>query len=129
MIGDYVTLLEDENSLPSEVIEATEEKDFDKAFDSFLKGTIKIFDDYMKKSYPNNPKEVIVAKKGKKYIKLIRKYADEQHGSVHAFVNSLNGDVLLPASFKAPAKKSRGNLFDKDNGLGRMGPYGPGYNR
>ena len=37
--------------------------------------------------------------------------------------------VLLPASWKAPAKHARGNIFDDDNGLRTMGPYGPGYIR
>jgi hypothetical protein len=39
-----------------------------------------------------------------------------------------NGDVLKPASWKAPAKGARGNIFDEHNGLNRMTEYGPEYN-
>jgi hypothetical protein len=39
------------------------------------------------------------------------------------------GDVFKAASYKIPAKGARGNIFDDKNGIGRMGPYGPEYNR
>jgi hypothetical protein len=37
------------------------------------------------------------------------------------------GDVLKAASYKKPAKHARGNIFDDDNGLKNVGPYGPAY--
>ena len=60
---------------------------------------------------------------GKRYIRIT---CDR---SVHAFVDKTNGDVLKPASWKAPAKHARGNIFDAKNGLGSMGPFGPAYLR
>lgn len=39
------------------------------------------------------------------------------------------GDVMKPASWKAPAKHARGNLFDSDNGLKNCSEYGPAYMR
>ena len=60
---------------------------------------------------------------GRKYIKIIR------GRSVHCFVDKTNGDVLMAASYKSPAKHPRGNLFDESNGLKYMGEYGPAYLR
>jgi hypothetical protein len=37
------------------------------------------------------------------------------------------GDVMKPATWKAPAKHARGNIFDAANGLGTCNSYGPGY--
>ena len=39
------------------------------------------------------------------------------------------GSVLKPASFRQPAKKARGNIFDEHNGMGSMTAYGPDYLR
>jgi hypothetical protein len=121
-MNKYVKLVEETNL-------AEGNNDFQKSFDGFLKGARIIFDDYMTKHYPNNPKEEIVFKKGKKYIKLIRQAVDGSSGSVHAFVSIDTGDIFKPASFKAPAKGARGNIYDKQMGLGRMTPYGPEYNK
>lgn len=49
--------------------------------------------------------------------------------SAHAFIDKTTGDVLKPAGWKTPAKGSRGNIHDERNGLGRMGPHGPAYNK
>ncbi len=50
-------------------------------------------------------------------------------GSAWAFLNTENGDVLKPASFKAPAKHARGNIYDAHGGMGTVGVYGPAYMR
>jgi hypothetical protein len=47
--------------------------------------------------------------------------------SAHCFVDIATGDVLKAASWKAPAKHARGNIFDESNGLKWMGPFGPAY--
>ena len=39
------------------------------------------------------------------------------------------GDIMKPASWKAPAKHARGNIFAPDNGLGCVNHYGPEYLR
>lgn len=46
---------------------------------------------------------------------------------VHAFVDKTNGDVLKPATWRAPANHARGNIFDAHNGLEYVGAYGPFY--
>lgn len=39
------------------------------------------------------------------------------------------GDILKPASYKAPAKHARGNLFAADGGIECVNHYGPEYLR
>ena len=51
------------------------------------------------------------------------------HDSAWAFIDRSTGDVLKPATYKAPAKHARGNIFDPQNGMSSMGPYGPAYLR
>ncbi|KFZ27707.1 MAG: hypothetical protein KQ78_00017 [Candidatus Izimaplasma bacterium HR2] len=95
--------------------------EFQDKFDSFYDGMIKIERDYMKKHFPNNPLDEFSYKIGRRYIKIIR------GTSVHAFIDIMSGDVLKPASWNAPAKYARGNIFNKNNGLNYMTPYGPVY--
>lgn len=82
---------------------------------------------------------------GKKFLRINRhEYVNETgektNGCVHCFVATQDGhtkalgsfkqgDVFKAAGYKAPAKGARGNIFDENNGLGRMGEYGPAYNR
>ncbi len=37
------------------------------------------------------------------------------------------GDILRPATWKAPAKHARGNIYDEHGGMASMTPYGPAY--
>ena len=39
------------------------------------------------------------------------------------------GDIFKPATYKAPAKHARGNIYDEKNGLEKMGQYSPVYLR
>ena len=59
----------------------------------------------MKKHFPNNHKDEFSYKVNKRYTKIIR------GGSVHCFVDNTNGNVLKAASWNAPAKHARGNIF------------------
>ena len=68
--------------------------------------------------------------KGKNYVKIMRKSGAQTF--VWAFVSMVDnpkknervGDLLKPASWKAPAKHARGNIFD---GTAKYGQYGPVY--
>ena len=53
---------------------------------------------------------------------------DAAQRSAWAFIDSTNGDVLKPASWKAPAKHARGNIF-AENPVANVSPYGPAYLR
>ena len=100
-------------------------KDFFGRLESFIIGCQEIVDENNKQfEYVQRPK--VVYTKGRKYIKVIREESG-QGQSVHCFVNIQTGDVLKAASWKAPAKHARGNIFNDDNGLNCMGPYGAAY--
>lgn len=98
-------------------------ENFDERFETFLAGTQAIINKYMEETFPtlNNPR--LTVKKGRRYILITHEH------SAFAFVDMKTGDVLKPATYKTPAKGARGNIFDSKNGLGRMTPYGPEYNR
>lgn len=105
---------------------------------TWIEGTRKIYNDYMAANFPTNPLEVIDAREGQRYIKLVRTYKHREPltgiekaitSSVHAFLDRTNGDVLKPATFNAPAKGARGNVLQPDNGLKCMTQYGPCYMR
>lgn len=96
---------------------------FDTRFHIFFDGCVTINRDYMAKSFPSLKHDKFTFKQGRRYMKVIRS------GSVHCFVDTKNGDVLKAASWSAPAKHARGNIFDAKNGLGWMQEYGPAYLR
>ena len=100
--------------------------DFETKLASFVEGVNELYNEYMDARFPNNPRETIEIGGGRKYIKLV-KVSEGRVRSVYCFVDSTNGDVLKAASFKAPAKHARGNIFNDDNGLGGVGPYGANY--
>jgi hypothetical protein len=101
--------------------------EFEKAFNEWFKAAQKMVNDYMKKEFPGQSKSLSFTQ-GPKRIKIVATN-ESGHQSVWAFIDKATGDVLKPASWKAPAKGARGNIFDKDKGLKRVGPYGPEYNK
>jgi len=98
--------------------------EFDTKFASFLEGCRTIATEYYAKHFTKSaiPTDWRVDA-GKRYLRVVF------NGSVHCFVDKTNGAVLKAAGWKAPAKHARGNIFDANNGLGSMGPYGPAYLR
>ena len=103
--------------------------DFESKLKTFVEGCNKIYNDHMDESFPNNPRQTIEHRGGRKYAKLVTVNEDGKSSSAFCFVNTENGDVLKSASWSAPAKGARGNVYDDNNGLARMTPYGAGYNR
>lgn len=53
----------------------------------------------------------------------------KQDGQSKAMGTYKRGDIFKPATWKAPAKHARGNLFDAHQGLEFVGPYGMAYLR
>jgi len=102
-------------------------KEFDAAFKSWFESCkTMVENDRKNEQFPDLNKTIYIAG-GRKYAKIVTCYVTGDAESVWAFVDTTNGDVLKPASWRAPAKHARGNIFDKDNGLGSIGPYGPAY--
>lgn len=94
-------------------------------FLSWIASYQKMVDDYMAEKFPRLPRKLLLVSQGVKYIKI----TSTGTGSVEAFVDKTTGDVLKAASWRAPAKHARGNIFDIRNGMGMMTPYGPAYLR
>ena len=80
------------------------------------------------KNYSYKPYTPLQVKKGQKYIKIIDGSSVWGFVSLIEGVNKgslvLKGDLLKPASYKSPAKHSRGNIFD---GSDKWNFYGPNY--
>lgn len=49
--------------------------------------------------------------RGKLYYKVMMTYQDTKQDTVHAFVNKKTGDIYKPASWSAPYKDTRYNLW------------------
>lgn len=106
-------------------------KDIKKAVEMFVKGAQKKVDDDYRKNYPNLKPPIIMAKKGGRYYRITKKEQTGSGNSAFAFIDAKEGptfgDVLKPASWKAPAKHARGNVFDGSWGLKFVSSYGPAY--
>lgn len=100
--------------------------DFDAAFATFVAGCKEIVKNNDAK-YDNVLKSSIVVENGRRYARLVK--VDASSRSAYCFVDRTNGNVLKAASWKAPAKHARGNIYDDHNGLQYMGPYGAMYLR
>lgn len=76
------------------------------------------------KQFPNSDRkaEKVSVEYAKRYAKV------KADGRTWAFVDTTNGDILKPASWKAPAKHARGNVYDP-NSWGEFSAYGPQYLR
>jgi hypothetical protein len=104
-------------------MEFTQEQ-FKTAFATWLAGAQDIINRYMASQFPTLGVPQLSARHGKRYIAIVR--IDGLNSScVDAFIDTTTGDVLKAASYRAPAKHARGNIFDEKHGLGMMGPHGP----
>ena len=77
-------------------------------------------DKHMGEDYEN--KTVYRVKQGKRWTKILYCTNGSESGSVHSFIDT-NGDVYKPASWQAPAKHVRGNIF-KHNHADMLDDYG-----
>lgn len=69
--------------------------------------------EYYSKHYPNVIPPTYTVSTGQKNDKIV---TNEESGgrSVYCFIDRNNGDILKAASWKAPAKHARGNIFNDD---------------
>jgi hypothetical protein len=104
-------------------------ENFQAKLQSWLEACQKLINDHFAKDLPNLSVPSLSLSPGKRYIRVVRTENAGQSRSVYAFIDVTNGDVLKPASWKAPAKHARGNIFDESNGLQYMSSYGPAYLR
>jgi hypothetical protein len=97
---------------------------FEEAFDKWMKiAKQRVLDNY--KQYRNLEPPDLIVEEGNRYWKVVRHESSSR--SVFAFIDTQNGNVYKPASWRAPAKHARGNIFDDDNGAKWVTAYGPAY--
>ena len=99
--------------------------DFDEAMDNLLNN---INTNYHK-GFPKNKDMVLSLVAGRKFIKVVNEnsvwgFVAKKDG-VHKGLPMKAGDVLKAASWRAPAKHTRGNIFDKNQDYFRW--TGPDY--
>lgn len=114
-------------------------QNFDAALNDFLAQAQSISDRHMSANYDSLARPVLEIDSGSKFIRIVRTVHGDQR-SAHCFVAQSDGynkklgawsagDVFKCDGWKGPARGRRGNIFDDQKGCGRMGPYGPEYNR
>lgn len=100
------------------------------ALENFLKGAQAILQEYyIRTKHPEQFWETLTIERGKRYAKIVRNDHDGHGRSVHCFVDLTNGDILKSASWRAPAKGARGNIFTSTDLTKVMGPHGAHYFR
>lgn len=97
--------------------------DFDKAVQGYFDGAQDIINKFFATSI--SPPHKLEMSKGRRYIKIVSHRNPGR--SVFAFIDRTNGDILKPATWNAPAKHARGNVFDSDFGLQHTSWTGPNY--
>lgn len=95
--------------------------------EQFVARCQEIVDAYMDEQFPTLDRKLLTIEPGRRYFRIVASQGSSR--SAWAFVDSTNGDVLKPASWKKPAKHARGNIHDDKQGIGWIGPYGPAYLR
>jgi hypothetical protein len=107
--------------------------DFNDALVKFVEGVQEISNDYFAKHLTRLVPDLYQVEGGKKYIKISKTdNGGEGSKSVHSFIVTVDdprkgqrmGDVLKPASWKAPARHARGNIFSDKNGLEAVNDHG-----
>lgn len=90
-------------------------------FDSLFKDFLKYIGEVVEAHTNKDPE--LTAEAGKKYIRVVR---SDIGRSVYCFVDMTTGDILKPASWKAPAKHARGNIYNPMTWT-CVGPFGIAY--
>jgi hypothetical protein len=97
---------------------------FDEALDNFVLTVQVMIDDYYARNHPNLPRSTITAHHGRRYVKIVN--SSDYRRYVYCFIDK-NGDILKSASWNAPAKGARGNIYVPF--ADAINEYGAVYNR
>ena len=93
------------------------------ALDNFVNLVQGMIDAGHAQNFPTLPRTIVRVDLGRRYAKLVTTSLSR---SVFCFVDLDNGDILKAATWKAPAKHARGNIF-AENPLDGVNPYGANY--
>ena len=127
--------------METQTTQTENENSFSVALTKFIDGWQKKIDEDRAVRFPNLEREILVTEYGSQYVRIWRRRESETNrGSAVAFVALADnqtkgmgtvkcGDIFKSASWKAPARHARGNIFAPDGGLTHAGPYGMAYLR
>jgi hypothetical protein len=97
---------------------------------TWLQGAQDIINNDYAKNFPTLNAPFLEMSDGRRYIRVDRvDNSGYRSRSIHVFIDKKTGDILKAASYKAPAKHARGNIFDASWGLQEMTPHGASYLR
>lgn len=99
-------------------------EEFEEAKELFLAATLAEVEYYKRRLGLTYFKyyKVILSEGGKKYARILKQEMEEDGNerpngrTLIGFLDLTNGDILKAASWKAPAKHPRGNIFSQANG-------------
>jgi len=94
------------------------------ALDKFVAEAQAVIDEHMTKNFPTLPREILSLDPGRRYVRIWK--GSGNHRSAYCFIDSTNGDVLKPDTWKKPAKHARGNIY-VGKASDAVGPYGALY--
>ena len=97
--------------------------EFKTALDRFVSEAQAVCDLYRTQNFPTLPRETLSVDPGRRYVRIWRNGIQK---IAHCFVDSTNGDVLMCATWKAPAKHARGNVY-QGQASDSVGPHGAHY--
>jgi hypothetical protein len=103
------------------------EKNVERQLELFMRTLTGLVETHYQTRFPNLDVPKMTLSKGRKYAKIVK---ESNQRTVHSFVDLSNGDILMAATFNAPAKHARGNIFDNNCGVGTaVSAYGANYLR
>jgi hypothetical protein len=99
---------------------------FEQALVKYVETVQEVYNKHFAEHYDNLVPDLIQVEGGRKYVKISRTSdGGHKHGqtSVHSFIcteddpkkNLKQGDILKPATWRAPARHARGNIYGKIN--------------
>lgn len=78
-------------------------------------------------NYPTLTPPSLEMSMGRRYVRVDALRESGSTRRVFAFIDTRTGDILMPATYRAPAKHARGNLFNGDFGTDCVTPHGIRY--
>lgn len=101
---------------------------FENALNTFVGDAQKLINDHYKKNFASLTPSLLTIKPGHRYDKIvITSDGGKGQASVYCFIEKSNGDVLKAATWRAPAKHARGNIFNADHGMSGITVWGARY--
>lgn len=95
---------------------------FDEALQTFLSLWREKKEEYRKKHLSNLPPSRFILHPGRRFVKVSETDHLSKQEFVVAFIEKSTGDIYKAASWRAPAKHARGNIFSEENGQEAISP-------